>query len=85
VISTRRPPVRVLVMPEEYQPDLAALAAADDRLPGEMISGAHRVAADEGVGETGCRVVNTGSHAGQAVPDVHGHVLGGRSPAWPPG
>jgi histidine triad (HIT) family protein len=34
----------------------------------------------------GCRVVfNTGPQAGQTVPHVHVHVLGGRSLTWPPG
>lgn len=79
-------PVHVLVIPKEHHPDLAALAVADGGLLGEVINGAHRVAADEGVGETGYRVVfNTGADAGQAVPHVHGHVLGGRSLDWPPG
>lgn len=79
-------PTHVLVIPKEHHPDLGALAAADSELLGELINGAHRVAADEGVSETGYRVVfNTGGHAGQAVPHVHGHVLGGRSLAWPPG
>ena len=79
-------PIHVLVIPKEHHPDLAALAASDRALLGEVINGAHRVAADEGVSQTGYRVVfNTGGHAGQAVPHVHGHVLGGRSLTWPPG
>jgi histidine triad (HIT) family protein len=79
-------PIHVLVIPKEHHTDLAALAAADGALLGEVIDGTHRVAADEGVSETGYRVVfNTGAHAGQAVSHVHGHVLGGRSLAWPPG
>ena len=79
-------PTHVLVIPKEHYPDVAALAAADDGLLGEVISGAQSVAAGEGVSESGYRVVfNTGAHAGQAIPHVHGHVLGGRSLAWPPG
>jgi histidine triad (HIT) family protein len=79
-------PTHVLVIPKPHYPDLAALAAADASLLGEVVTGAYRVAAAEGVGETGYRVVfNTGADAGQAVPHVHGHVLGGRSLTWPPG
>ena len=79
-------PTHVLVIPKEHYPDVAALAAADAALLGEVITAAHRVAADEGVSETGYRVVfNTGAQAGQTVPHVHGHVLGGRSLTWPPG
>jgi len=76
----------LLVIPKGHYPDVAALAAADAGLLGEVITGAHRVAAAEGAGNTGYRVVfNTGAQAGQTVPHVHGHVLGGRSLTWPPG
>ena len=79
-------PTHVLVIPKEHYPDVSALAAADGGLLGEVITGVHRVAETEGVSEHGYRVVfNTGAHAGQAVPHVHGHVLGGRSLTWPPG
>jgi histidine triad (HIT) family protein len=41
---------------------------------------ATRVAVAEGVSDAGYRVVfNTSPRAGQAVPHVHAHVLGGRS------
>lgn len=79
-------PTHVLVIPKEHHPDLATLAAADGSLLGEVITAGSRVAEAEGVAETGYRVVfNTGADAGQAVPHVHGHVLGGRHLAWPPG
>jgi len=79
-------PTHVLVIPKEHYPDVSALAAADGGLLGEVITGVHRVAETEGVSEHGYRVVfNTGAHAGQTVPHVHGHLLGGRSLAWPPG
>ena len=79
-------PTHVLIIPKAHYPDVAALAAADAGLLSEMINVARQVAADEGVAEAGYRVVfNTGVQAGQTVPHVHGHVLGGRSLAWPPG
>jgi histidine triad (HIT) family protein len=47
---------------------------------------ATREAVAEGVSGEGYRVVfNTGRQAGQTVPHVHAHVLGGRSLTWPPG
>ncbi len=65
---------------------MAALAAADAALLGEVIDAAQQVATAEGVAEAGYRVVfYTGPFAGQTVPHVHGHVLGGRSLSWPPG
>ena len=79
-------PTHVLVIPKTHYPDVAALAAADAALLSEVINGAQQVAASDGVAETGYRVVfNTGAQAGQTVPHVHGHVLGGRSLTWPPG
>jgi histidine triad (HIT) family protein len=79
-------PTHVLVIPKEHHPDVAALAAADPDLLHEVITQAHRVAVAEGVSGDGYRVVfNTGPQAGQTVPHVHAHVLGGRSLTWPPG
>jgi len=79
-------PIHVLVISKAHYPDVEALAAADSGLLGEVITEAHRVAAAEGVSDSGYRVVfNTGEHAGQTVPHVHAHVLGGRTLTWPPG
>ena len=78
-------PTHVLVIPKDHYPDLAALAAADGLLD-EVAALAHKVAEDEGVSETGYRVVfNTGPQAGQTVFHAHAHVLGGRPLGWPPG
>lgn len=79
-------PTHVLVIPKAHYPDVAVLAAADAALLGEVIGAVQQVAAADGVAETGYRVVfNTGAEAGQTVPHVHGHLLGGRALAWPPG
>jgi histidine triad (HIT) family protein len=83
-------PVHVLVIPKKHHQDVAALARDNAQegasLLDQMIALAHEVARAEGVADTGYRVVfNTGADAGQTVPHVHAHVLGGRSLAWPPG
>jgi histidine triad (HIT) family protein len=79
-------PTHVLVIPKEHYPNVAALAAADAALLGEVITQAHQIAAAEGVSEGGYRVVfNTGEAAGQTVHHVHAHLLGGRLLTWPPG
>lgn len=78
-------PSHVLVIPKAHYRDLAALAEADGGLLAEVLAQAHAVAQAEGIAETGYRVVfNTGSHAGQMVPHVHAHVLGGKRMGWPP-
>lgn len=79
-------PVHVLVVPREHYPDLAAVAAAGEGLLAEIATQAHRVAVEQGVADSGYRVVfNTGVDGGQTVGHVHAHVLGGRPLAWPPG
>jgi histidine triad (HIT) family protein len=76
----------VLVIPKTHYPDVAALAAAAAALLGEVIGVVQQVAAADAVAETGYRVVfNTGAEAGQIVPHVHAHLLGGRFLTWPPG
>jgi histidine triad (HIT) family protein len=82
-------PVHVLVIPRDHYPNVAALVAAGDAGEGlldELIAAAGKVAAAEGIEDSGYRVVfNTGPDAGQSVAHVHAHVLGGRAMAWPPG
>ena len=73
-------PTHVLVVPKEHYPDLASLAATDDSLLIDLLRETHGVAADEGLTESGYRVLfNIGPDAGQTVDHVHAHVLGGRA------
>ncbi|MDH2425097.1 histidine triad nucleotide-binding protein [Sphaerisporangium sp. TRM90804] len=79
-------PTHVLVVPKAHHEDAAALGGAGGGLAGEVLATAHAVAVQEGVADTGYRLVfNTGPGAGQTVPHVHAHVLGGRGLTWPPG
>jgi histidine triad (HIT) family protein len=79
-------PTHVLVVPKAHYENAAALAAADDGIADDLLSACHAVAVQDGVAESGYRVVfNTGAGAGQTVFHVHAHVLGGRSLQWPPG
>jgi len=79
-------PVHVLVIPRAHHANLAELAAAEESLLAAVAAHAHEVAVAEGIAEGGYRIVfNTGADAGQTVPHVHAHVLGGRPMTWPPG
>ncbi|WP_018655050.1 histidine triad nucleotide-binding protein [Actinomadura flavalba] len=79
-------PTHVLVIPREHRPDAAALAASSPEALAEVVGLAARVAADEGIADSGYRLVfNTGAGAGQTVFHVHAHLLGGRGLNWPPG
>jgi histidine triad (HIT) family protein len=83
-------PTHVLVIPKDHHRNVAALAAADPQLLGEVVATAHAVAADEGLvrdggDEPGYRLVtNTGPDAGQTVQHVHLHLVGGQPMGWPP-
>ena len=51
-----------------------------------MIEAAQEVARKTGIADGGFRLVtNVGPDAGQSVPHLHWHVLGGRMMKWPPG
>jgi histidine triad (HIT) family protein len=79
-------PTHVLVIPREHHATAGDMAAADPELTAAVLAEAAAVAADEGVADSGYRVVfNTGAGAGQSVFHVHAHVLGGRGLSWPPG
>lgn len=78
-------PVHVLVVSREHYPSAGELAAADPQTAAEVLREAAAVASAEGA-DAGYRIVlNTGEAAGQSVPHVHAHVLGGRALSWPPG
>lgn len=70
--------VHVLVVPKTRYRNVAELAAADPRLLADVVGAAAVVADQEGITDSGYRVVfNTEADAGQTVFHVHAHVLGG--------
>ena len=77
-------PVHLLVIPRTH---VAALDEVDDpMLAGRMMLLATQLAREEGIAESGYRtVINTRRDAGQSVPHLHLHLLGGRKLSWPPG
>ena len=53
---------------------------------GHLLLKAAEVAKSLGLREGGYRlVINNGPNAGESVPHLHLHILGGRPFAWPPG
>ena len=77
-------PTHVLVIPRQHVESLNHLD--DATLAADMIAMARRVAKNEGIDESGYRlVINTNAHGGQTVFHLHIHVLGGRPMKWPPG
>ena len=79
-------PHHVLVIPREHIESLDDVAKGDEGLIGHLFRVAAQIADQRGIGESGYRsVINTGPDAGQSVPHVHVHLLGGRPMGWPPG
>ena len=59
---------------------------ADQAVLGHLILKAAEVAEKLGIKDSGYRlVINNGEDAGESVPHLHMHIIGGRSLAWPPG
>lgn len=76
----------VLVIPRRPIVSLSHITKGDRDLIGHLLAVCARVAASEGVSESGYRVVtNVGRDGGQTVEHLHFHILGGRPLGWPPG
>jgi histidine triad (HIT) family protein len=79
-------PVHVLIIPRRHVANLEQAQAADAALIGQIALVAAELARREGVAASGYRLVaNVGPDAGESVPHLHFHLLGGRALAWPPG
>ena len=79
-------PVHVLIVPKRVIPRIGAASSDDGALLGKLMLATQTVAQKTGVDQSGYRVViNNGHDAGEAVPHLHVHMLGGRTLAWPPG
>jgi histidine triad (HIT) family protein len=79
-------PTHLLVIPIEPLPSITEAGPEDEALLGRLLLTARKIAEQEGLAESGYRLVlNAGSHGGQTVPHLHLHILGGRQMTWPPG
>ena len=79
-------PTHVLIVPRKPIPRIANAQPEDQAALGHLLLKAAEVAQKLGLAESGYRlVINNGPDAGESVPHLHLHILGGRSMAWPPG
>ena len=79
-------PVHILIIPRKPIPRVGLAEEGDEALLGHLLLTAANVARNEGIAESGYRlVINNGPHGGEAVPHLHVHLLGGRQLQWPPG
>jgi histidine triad (HIT) family protein len=79
-------PTHVLIVPKQPIPRIAEAKPEDQRILGHLLLKAAEVADKLGLTRSGFRLVfNNGPDAGEAVPHLHCHILGGRRLGWPPG
>ena len=72
-------PAHLLIIPRKHISSLADLSEAEASLVGDMVNVANQLAKQEGIAESGYRlVINCGKQGGQLVPHLHIHLLGGR-------
>src|SRR5687768_11384130 len=79
-------PIHILVIPKKVIPRIAEAHPEDHKVLGHILLKAAEIAESAGLKESGYRlVINNGSDAGESVPHLHCHILGGRPMSWPPG
>ncbi|MBN1665929.1 MAG: histidine triad nucleotide-binding protein [Anaerolineales bacterium] len=79
-------PTHILIIPNRHIVSVNALAAVDESLAGHMILVAQQIAAEQGIRESGYRlIINTGPDGGQEVHHLHLHLLGGQRMQHPMG
>jgi histidine triad (HIT) family protein len=78
-------PVHVLIVPRKVIATHDDLKPEDEALLGHLHLVAAKLAAKLGIQDGYRLVVNCRERAGQTVPHLHFHLLGGRVLGWPPG
>ena len=79
-------PTHILIIPNKHIASMNDLTPEDIPLLGHMLALAPQIAAEEGILESGYRlIINTGSHGGQVVYHLHLHLIGGQRMRYPMG
>lgn len=79
-------PIHILIITKKPIVSPSQLQAEDSFLMGKLVLVAQELAAKYEIAESGYRLIlNNGKEAGQSVPHLHMHLIGGRELNWPPG
>lgn len=76
-------PTHILIVPKQEITGLAELPESGDHF--HLLNAARKIAENEGLTNGYRLVINQGEAAGQTVPHLHVHLIGGRDLNWPPG
>lgn len=78
-------PVHIVIIPKQHITNILEIDYSDN-LGQKMLEVAAKIAKEEGIAESGFRIVNNcNADGGQTVFHLHFHLLGGRNLQWPPG
>jgi histidine triad (HIT) family protein len=79
-------PTHILIIPQKHIASINDITLDDEALIGHLFTVARHLAYQEGIQESGYRLImNTGPDAGQAVFHIHLHLLGGNRMRHPMG
>lgn len=72
-------PVHILIVPNKEIPTVNDVTPEDEGLLGHMLVVAKQIARDQGIAESGYRlIINCRDDAGQEIYHLHMHLVGGR-------
>lgn len=79
-------PLHLLLIPKKHTVNSLDLSPEDAPVVGHVYQVAARLAMENGMAESGFRIVNNNNAgAGQSVFHLHFHLMAGRRFTWPPG
>jgi histidine triad (HIT) family protein len=79
-------PTHVLIIPRQHIASVNELRAEDEQLTGHLFTAARQIAEQEGIAESGYRlIINTGPDGRQEVFHIHLHLIGGQRMRHPMG
>lgn len=79
-------PTHILIIPNRHIAMVNDLTPEDEQLVGHMFTTAKQIAAQEGIAESGYRlIINNGADGGQIVFHLHLHLIGGQKMRHPMG
>ena len=79
-------PTHILIVPNKHIESVNTLEAEDEQLMGHLFRVARQLAAQEGIAESGYRMItNTGANGGQTILHLHVHLIGGQPMKYPMG
>jgi histidine triad (HIT) family protein len=78
-------PTHILLIPKDHLASIAEVGEHHGDMLVDLVEAAAHLARTEALDGGWRLVTNVGPDAGQSVPHLHLHLLGGRRMTWPPG